>query len=65
MNPNIEIGFFIGLLLWGMWIYQIKTGKLLNGRWRIWTTEKENPIVLDDSERAGIRHFIGHDSADS
>ncbi len=27
--------------------------------------KRESEVVLDDSERAGIRHFIGHDSADS
>jgi len=43
MNTSLGIGFLIALLLWGVWLYQIKSGKLLGGNWRVWTTEKERP----------------------
>lgn len=46
MNLSLVLRFLLCLLLWGMWVYQVKTGKLLGGNWRVWTTEKERPKLF-------------------
>lgn len=43
MNVDLAFGFLIGLILWCVWFYQLRTGKLIYGLGRVWTTEKEKP----------------------
>lgn len=47
MNVGLVFGFFLTFLLWGIWFYQLRTGKLLYGFWRVWTTEKEKPDLYN------------------
>ena len=43
MNVTVVFRFLLAFLLWGIWFYQLRTGKLIYGFGRVWTTEKEKP----------------------
>jgi hypothetical protein len=45
MNISYLLVFLPLILLWGVLLYQLSTGKLLARNWRVWTTRKEQPIL--------------------
>jgi hypothetical protein len=43
MRLSNVFGISIFLFAWSLWLYQLKTGKMLNRNWQVWTTLRERP----------------------
>jgi hypothetical protein len=45
MNIGYGLGFFLFSVMWGLLLYQLGAGKLLDRNWKVWTTRKERPAL--------------------